>query len=86
MIKDFFITVLIVMSSISLVDARHIYRVIYDEAQKKIQHHRNVKKEILDYKKLLSMLKDKARIEAIAQDDLNMVPVSSQNTVMLKIE
>ena len=32
------------------------------------------------------MLKDKARIEAIAQDDLNMVPVSSQNTVMLKIE
>ena len=39
-----------------------------------------------DYKKLLSKLRDKARIESIAQNDLNMVPISLKNTITLKVE
>ena len=42
--------------------------------------------EITDYKKLLSKLRDKARIESIAQNDLNMVPISLKNTITLKVE
>ena len=40
--------------------------------------------EITDYKKLLSNLE--ARIESIAENDLNMVPISLKNTITLKVE
>ena len=84
--KDIILIILIAASSISLIDARHIYRVLYDESQKQIQHQQKIKKEILDYKKLLGKLRDKARIESIAENDLNMVPVSAKNTVTLRLE
>ena len=84
--KEIILILLIVASSISLIDSRHIYRVLYDESQKQLQYQLKIKKEITDYKKLLSKLRDKARIESIAQNDLNMVPVSSKNTITLKTD
>ena len=84
-IKDIILILLIAGSSISLIDARHVYRVLYDESQKQIQYQQKIKREIIDYKKLLSKLKDKARIESIAENDLGMIPVSSKNTIILEM-
>ena len=85
-IKDFVLIFLIAASSISLIDSRHAYRVLYEESQRQIQYKQRLQGEITDHKKLLSKLRDKARIESIAQNDLNMVPVNLKNTVTLKIE
>ena len=85
-IKDVVLTFLIAASSISLIDSRHAYRVLYEESQRQIQYQHKLQGEITDYKKLLSKLRDKARIESIAENDLNMVPVSLKNTITLKVE
>ena len=85
-IKDVVLIFLIAASSISLIDSRHAYRVLYEESQRQIQHRQRLQGEIIDYKKLLSKLRDKARIESIAQNDLNMVPVNLKNTITLKVE
>ena len=85
-IKDFVLIFLIAASSISLIDSRHAYRVLYEESQRQIQYKQRLQGEITDHKKLLSKPRDKARIESIAQNDLNMVPVNLKNTVTLKIE
>ena len=85
-IKDVFLIFLIAASSISLIDSRHAYRVLYEESQRKIQYQQKLHGEITNYKKLLSKLRDKARIESIAENDLNMVPINSKNTITLKVE
>ena len=85
-IRDVVLILLIAASSISLIDSRHAYRVLYDESQRKIQYQQKLQGEITDYKKLLSKLRDKARIESIAENDLNMVPISLKNTITLKVE
>ena len=85
-IKDIFLMLLIAVSAISLIDARHVYRVLYEESQRQLQHQQKIKGEITDYKKLLSKLRDKARIESIAESDLNMIPVNTKNTITLKLE
>ena len=85
-IKDVVLIFLIAASSISLIDSRHAYRVLYEESQRQIQYQNRLQGEITDYKKLLSKLRDKARIESIAQNDLNMVPVNLKNTIILKVE
>ena len=80
-IKDVVLIFLIAASSISLIDSRHAYRVLYEESQRQIQYQQKLQVEITDYKKLLSKLRDKARIESIAENDLNMVPISLKNTI-----
>jgi cell division protein FtsL len=85
-IKDVVLIFLIAASSISLIDSRHAYRVLYEESQRQIQNQQKLNSEITDYKKLLSKLREKARIESIAQNDLNMVPISLKNTITLKVE
>ena len=85
-IKDVVLIFLIAASSISLIDSRHAYRVLYEESQRQIQYQQKLHSEITDYKKLLSKLRDKSRIESIAQNDLNMVPISLKNTITLKVE
>ena len=85
-IKDVVLILLIAASSISLIDSRHAYRVLYEESQRQIQYQQKLQGEITDHKKLLSKLREKARIESIAQNDLNMVPISSKNTITLKVE
>ena len=85
-IRDVVLIFLIAASSISLIDSRHAYRVLYEESQRQIQYQKKLQGEITDYKKLLSKLRDKARIESIAQNDLNMVPVNLKNTITLKVE
>ena len=85
-IKDVVLTFLIAASSISLIDSRHAYRVLYEESQRQIQYQQKLNVEITNYKKLLSKLRDKARIESIAENDLNMVPINSKNTITLKVE
>ena len=85
-IKDVVLIFLIAASSISLIDSRHAYRVLYEESQRQIQYQNRLQGEITDYKKLLSKLRDKARIESIAQNDLNMVPVNLKNAITLKVE
>ena len=85
-IKDVVLIFLIAASSISLIDSRHAYRVLYEESQRQIQYQQKLQVEITDYKKLLSKLRDKARIESIAENDLNMVPINSKNTITLKVE
>ena len=85
-IKDVVLIFLIAASSISLIDSRHAYRVLYEESQRQIQYQQKLNSEITDYKKLLSKLREKARIESIAQNDLNMVPIGLKNTITLKVE
>ena len=85
-IRDIVLICLIAASSISLIDSRHAYRVLYEESQRQIQYQQKLRGEITDYKKLLSKLRDKARIESIAMNDLNMVPINSKNTITLKVE
>ena len=85
-IKDVVLTLLIAASAISLIDSRHAYRVLYEESQRQIQYQQKLHGEITNYKKLLSKLRDKARIEEIAENDLNMVPISLKNTITLKVE
>ena len=85
-IKDVVLILLIAASSISLIDSRHAYRVLYEESQRQIQYQQKLQGEITDHKKLLSKLRDKARIESIAENDLNMVPISLKNTITLKVE
>ena len=85
-IRDVVLIFLIAASSISLIDSRHAYRVLYEESQRQIQYQQKLHGEITDYKKLLSKLRDKARIESIAENDLNMVPINSKNTITLKVE
>ena len=85
-LKDIILVLLIAASSISLIDSRHAYRVLYEESQRQIQYQQKLQSEITDYKKLLSKLRDKARIESIAENDLNMVPISFKNTITLKVE
>ena len=85
-IKDVVLMFLIAASSISLIDSRHAYRVLYEESQRQIKYQQKLNSEITDYKKLLSKLREKARIESIAQNDLNMVPISLKNTITLKVE
>ena len=85
-IRDIVLICLIAASSISLIDSRHSYRVLYEESQRQIQYQQKLQVEITDYKKLLSKLRDKARIESIAENDLNMVPISLKNTITLKVE
>ena len=85
-IKDVVLIFLIAASSISLIDSRHAYRVLYEESQRQIQYQQKLQGEITDHKKLLSKLRDKARIESIAENDLNMVPISLKNTITLKVE
>ena len=85
-IKDVVLIFLIAASSISLIDSRHAYRVLYEESQRQIKYQQKLNSEITDYKKLLSKLREKARIESIAQNDLNMVPISLKNTITLKVE
>ena len=85
-IKDVVVIFFIAASSISLIDSRHAYRVLYEESQRQIQYKQKLQGEITDYKKLLSKLRDKARIESIAENDLNMVPISLKNTITLKVE
>ena len=85
-IKDVVLIFLIAASSISLIDSRHAYRVLYEESQRQIQYQQKLNVEITNYKKLLSNLREKARIESIAQNDLNMVPVNLKNTITLKVE
>ena len=85
-VKDIVLIFLIAASSISLIDSRHAYRVLYEESQRQIQYQQKLRGEITDYKKLLSKLRDKARIESIAMNDLNMVPINSKNTITLKVE
>jgi len=85
-IKDVVLIFLIAASSISLIDSRHAYRVLYEESQRQIQYQQKLQVEITDYEKLLSKLRDKARIESIAENDLNMVPINSKNTITLKVE
>ena len=85
-IRDIVLICLIAASSISLIDSRHAYRVLYEESQQQIQYQQKLQGEITDYKKLLSKLRDKARIESIAENDLNMVPISLKNTITLKVE
>ena len=85
-IKEVVLIFLIAASSISLIDSRHAYRVLYEESQRQIQYQQKLHGEITDYKKLLSKLRDKARIESIAMNDLNMVPINSKNTITLKVE
>ena len=84
-IKDIVLIFFIAASSISLIDSRHTYRVLYDESQRQIQYQQKLQSEITDHKKLLSKLRDKARIESIAENDLNMVPISLKNTITLKV-
>ena len=84
-IKDVVLIFLIAASSISLIDSRHAYRVLYEESQRQIQYQQKLQGNT-DYKKLLSKLRDKARIESIAENDLNMVPISLKNTITLKVE
>ena len=69
-IKDVALIFLIAASSISLIDSRHAYRVLYEESQRQIQYQQKLQGDITDYKKLLSKLRDKARIESIAENDL----------------
>ena len=85
-IKDVVLIFLIAASSISLIDSRHAYRVLYEESQRQIKYQQKLNSEITDYKKLLSKLREKARIESIAQNDLNMVPINLKNTIILKVE
>ena len=85
-IKDVVLIFLIAASSISLIDSRHAYRVLYEESQRQIQYQQELNVEITNYKKLLSKLREKARIESIAQNDLNMVPIKLENTITLKLE
>ena len=85
-IKDVVLMFLIAASSISLIDSRHAYRVLYEESQRQIKYQQKLNSEITDYKKLLSKLREKARIESIAQNDLNMVTISLKNTITLKVE
>ena len=85
-IKDIVLIFFIAASSISLVDSRHAYRVLYEESQRQIQYQQKLNVEITNYKKLLSKLREKARIESIAQNDLNMVPISLKNTITLQVE
>ena len=85
-IRDVVLIFLIAASSISLIDSRHAYRVLYEESQRQIQYQQKLQGEITDHKKLLSKLRDKARIESIAENDLNMVPISLKNTITLKVE
>ena len=85
-IRDVVLILLIAASSISLIDSRHAYRVLYEESQRQIQYQQKLQGDITDYKKLLSKLRDKARIESIAENDLNMVPISLKNTITLKVE
>ena len=85
-LKDIILVLLIAASSISLIDSRHAYRVLYEESQRQIQYQQKLQSEITDYKKLLSKLRDKARIESIAENDLNMIPISFKNTITLKVE
>ncbi|MDA9718824.1 cell division protein FtsL [Betaproteobacteria bacterium] len=85
-IRDIVLIFLIAASSISLIDSRHAYRVLYEESQRQIQYQQKLQEEITDHKKLLSKLRDKARIESIAENDLNMVPISLKNTITLKVE
>ena len=85
-IKDIVLIFFIAASSISLIDSRHAYRVLYEESQRQIQYQQKLQVEITDYKKLLSKLRDKARIESIAENDLNMVPISLKNTITLKVD
>tara|TARA_B100000925_G_C21749103_1_gene362671 strand:- start:275 stop:553 length:279 start_codon:yes stop_codon:yes gene_type:complete len=84
--RDVVLIFIIAASSISLIDSRHAYRVLYEESQRQIQYQQKLRGEITDYKKLLSKLRDKARIESIAMNDLNMVPINSKNTITLKVE
>ena len=84
--RDVVLIFLIAASAISLIDSRHAYRVLYEESQRQIQYQQKLHGEITDYKKLLSKLRDKARIESIAENDLNMVPINSKNTITLKVE
>ena len=84
--RDVVLIFLIAASAISLIDSRHAYRVLYEESQRQIQYQQKLQVEITDHKKLLSKLRDKARIESIAENDLNMVPISSKNTITLKVE
>ena len=84
--RDVVLIFIIAASSISLIDSRHAYRVLYEESQRQIQYQQKLHSEITDYKKLLSKLRDKSRIESIAQNDLNMVPISLKNTITLKVE
>ena len=85
-IKDVVLILLIAASSISLIDSRHAYRVLYEESQRQIQYQEKLQVEITNHRKLLSKLRDKARIESIAENDLNMVPINSKNTITLKVE
>ena len=84
--RDVVLIFLIAASAISLIDSRHAYRVLYEESQRQIQYQQRLQGEITDYKKLLSKLRDKVRIESIAENDLNMVPISLKNTITLKVE
>ena len=85
-IKEIFLIFLIAASAIALIDARHAYRVLYEESQRQLEYRQKIRSEITDYKKLLSKLRDKARIESIAESDLNMIPVNTKNTITLKLE
>ena len=58
-IKDVVLIFLIAASSISLIDSRHAYRVLYEESQRKIQYQQKLNVEITNYKKLLSKLREK---------------------------
>ena len=42
-IRDVVLILLIAASSISLIDSRHAYRVLYDESQEKIQYQQKLK-------------------------------------------
>ncbi len=77
--KIFLIIFLISISSLSLVNSRHRVFVVYTETQKILNEHNQIKEDTTLYKSTLSELKDHARIESIAKNDLKMKEIETKD-------
>ncbi len=84
--KIFLIIFLISISSLSLVNSRHRVFVVYTETQKVLNEHNQIKEDITLYESTLSELKDHARIESIAKNDLKMKEIETDDIYDFNLE
>ena len=75
-------TILFVISSLALVDARYNGRVLHTKKETISKEHERVKSEISSFQVLLTELEDSSRIKAVAESDLKMRVIKPSDIVL----
>jgi len=80
------VTILFVVSSLALVDARYNGRVLHTKKENILREHERVKSEISSFQVLLTELEDSSRVKAVAESDLKMRVIKPSDIVLYPIK